>query len=100
MEKSNEKIAQNLIEWYKTTQKEYDETVKLRDDSEELVAYMSLDIALKKGNKEELLEEIEGVEGTYKFANEWVDKIKESLERIEKQYKKITGRDIAEDLDQ
>ena len=100
MEKSNEigqrLIKQHLIKWYKAEQEQYDEAVKLRDDAEELIAYMSLDRTL--GRESKIEEPLEDVEGVYKFADEWVNDIKEGLERLEKRYKELTSRDIKEDL--
>ena len=99
MGKSNEigqrLIKQHLIKWYKAEQEQYDEAVKLRDDAEELMAYMSLDGALGRASKTE--EPLEDVEGVYKFADGWANDIKERLERIEKRYKELTGRDIKEE---
>lgn len=89
------KEAQKLIREYETYQKEYDKAIDTVNKTEELIAYMSLDMALGRLNEEESIEDVEEL---HNFSEQWANDRKEKLERIENKYKKLTGRDIEEDL--
>ncbi len=89
------KETQKLIREYEIYQKEYDKAIDTMDKTEELIAYMSLDMALGRLNDEESIEDVENL---HKCAEQWANDTKERLERIENKYKNLTGRDIKEDL--
>lgn len=89
------KETQKLIREYETYQKEYDKAIDTIDKTEELIAYMSLDMALGRLNEEESIEDVEEL---HNFSEQWANDRKEKLERIENKYKDLTGRDIKEDL--
>ena len=89
------KEIQKLIREYETYQKDYDKAIDTIDKTEELIAYMSLDMALGRLNEEESIEDVEEL---HNFSEQWANDRKEKLERIENKYKDLTGRDIKEDL--
>lgn len=89
------KETQKLIREYETYQKEYDKAIDTIDKTEELIAYMSLDMALGRLNEEESIEDVEEL---HNFSEQWANDRKEKLERIENKYKDLTGRDIKKDL--
>lgn len=89
------KETQKLIREYEIYQKEYDKAIDTVNKTEELIAYMSLDMALGRLNEEESIEDVEEL---HNFSEQWANDRKEKLERIAKDYKKLTGRDIEEDL--
>ena len=89
------KETQKLIKEYEIYQKEYDKAIDTVNKTEELIAYMSLDMALGRLNEEESIEDVEEL---HNFSEQWANDRKEKLERIAKDYKKLTGRDIEEDL--
>lgn len=89
------KETQKLIREYETYQKDYDKAIDTIDKTEELIAYMSLDMALGRLNEEESIEDVEEL---HNFSEQWANDRKEKLERIENKYKDLTGRDIKEDL--
>ena len=88
---------QRLIREYNWAQKLYDETLDLKDTTEELIAYMALDRVLGRENEQE--EPIENIEKYNKVASEWEKDLKQRLDEITKKYKELTGRDIKEDLE-
>lgn len=96
MEKQK-KTPQGLIMEYNWAQKLYDETLDLKDTTEELIAYMALDRVLGRENEQE--EPIENIEKYNKVASEWEKDLKQRLDEITKKYKELTGRDIKEDLE-
>lgn len=89
------KETQKLIKEYEIYQKEYDKAIDTVNKTEELIAYMSLDMALGRLNEEESIEDVEEL---HNFAEQWANDRKERLERIENKYKYLTGRDIKENL--
>lgn len=89
------KETQKLIKEYETYQKDYDKAIDTVNKTEELIAYMSLDMALGRLNEEESIEDVEEL---HNFAEQWANDRKERLERIENKYKDLTGRDIKENL--
>ena len=89
------KETQKLIKEYEIYQKEYDKAIDTVNKTEELIAYMSLDMALGRLNEEESIEDVEEL---HNFSEQWANDRKERLERIAKDYKKLTDRDIKEDL--
>ena len=91
------KTPQGLIMEYNWAQKLYDETLDLKDTTEELIAYMALDRVLGRENEQE--EPIENIEKYNKVASEWEKDLKQRLDEITKKYKELTGRDIKEDLE-
>ena len=91
------KIPQGLIMEYNWAQKLYDETLDLKDTTEELIAYMALDRVLGRENEQE--DPIENIEKYNKVASEWEKDLKQRLDEITKKYKELTGRDIKEDLE-
>ena len=94
-ERMETKETQKLIREYETYQKEYDKAIDTVNKTEELIAYMSLDMALGRLNEEESIEDVEEL---HNFSEQWANDRKERLERIAKDYKKLTDRDIKEDL--
>lgn len=94
-ERMETKETQKLIREYEIYQKEYDKAIDTVNKTEELIAYMSLDMALGRLNEEESIEDVEEL---HNFSEQWANDRKEKLERIANKYKKLTGRDIEEDL--
>lgn len=89
------KETQKLIKEYEIYQKEYDKAIDTMNKTEELIAYMSLDMALGRLNEDESIEDVEEL---HNFAEQWANDRKEKLERIANKYKYLTSRDIKENL--
>lgn len=87
---------QELIKEYNKEQELYAKVLDWRYTTDELIVYMTFDEIMGRENERG---EKEYIEKLNKLADEWENDLKQRLDEIAYKYKKLTGRDIKEDLE-
>lgn len=87
---------QELIKEYNKEQELYAKVLDWRYTTDELLVYMTFDEIMGRENERG---EKEYIGKLNKLADEWENDLKQRLDEIAYKYKKLTGRDIKEDLE-